>query len=147
MKQKRMYRILILIFILFVKGQVMAKNYKDIIQDCPKSPNCVSTMTDQSDKLMSPISFESQPDTVQKLILEVLKSLDRVEVKANEGNWIHAVFKTAIFRFKDDVYFYIDSEKNEVHFKSQSRTGYSDLGKNRSRMEKLSQLIKTKLTE
>jgi uncharacterized protein (DUF1499 family) len=40
-----------------------------------------------------------------------------------------------IFRFVDDVEFYIDERANLIHFRSASRLGYSDMGVNRKRME------------
>ncbi len=46
-------------------------------------------------------------------------------------------FICTTFRFRDDVESFIDRQANVIHFRSASRVGYSDLGANRARMEKL----------
>jgi uncharacterized protein (DUF1499 family) len=42
-----------------------------------------------------------------------------------------------IFRFVDDVEFWIDAKNQVIHFRSASRVGHSDLGANRARMESI----------
>jgi peptide-methionine (R)-S-oxide reductase len=64
-----------------------------------------------------------------------LRSLPRNRVVAVEDNYLHAEFTSRLFRFVDDVEFYVDEEQHEIHFRSASRVGYSDLGANRKRME------------
>lgn len=115
------------------------------IKDCPQSPNCVSTLTDQKDKLMQPISWQKEDTDPKEITLEVLKSQPRTTIEVSKDNFIHAVCSTRFLKFKDDVYFYFDAENKQIHFKSQSRVGYSDFGKNRSRMEKISKLIREKI--
>ncbi|MBN2243722.1 MAG: DUF1499 domain-containing protein [Acidobacteria bacterium] len=44
-------------------------------------------------------------------------------------------YTSRLFRFVDDVEFYLDDERKVIDFRSASRTGYSDLGVNRKRME------------
>jgi uncharacterized protein (DUF1499 family) len=50
------------------------------------------------------------------------------------------VFTTRLFRFKDDVEFYIDADEGQVHFRSASRVGYSDMGANRKRYQAFKEL-------
>jgi len=44
---------------------------------------------------------------------------------------------SSIFRFVDDVEFYFDNAKKLIQVRSASRTGYSDLGVNRRRIEEI----------
>ncbi|CAB1059228.1 hypothetical protein D1BOALGB6SA_3986 [Olavius sp. associated proteobacterium Delta 1] len=49
---------------------------------------------------------------------------------------IYANF-SLIFQFVDDVELLFSDEKNLIHVKSASRIGYSDLGANRKRVERI----------
>ena len=44
-------------------------------------------------------------------------------------------FSSIYVIFKDDVEFYLPDGEGTIHFRSASRLGTSDLGKNRERME------------
>jgi uncharacterized protein (DUF1499 family) len=50
-----------------------------------------------------------------------------------------------LLRFVDDVEFLFDDEAKTIHFRSASRTGRSDFGVNRRRMEDIRKLIEGKL--
>ena len=54
-------------------------------------------------------------------------------------------FTSALLRFVDDVEFVFDEDHRTIHFRSASRTGYSDLGVNRRRMEDIRALSEGKL--
>ena len=69
--------------------------------------------------------------------------MNRVRVVKLEDNYIHAEFISFIFRFVDDVEFYFDDEQKLIQIKSASRVGYSDLGVNRRRIEKIRKQFET----
>jgi uncharacterized protein (DUF1499 family) len=75
---------------------------------------------------------------VAELILTIKASLEKdsaftiVEV---EANYLRVEARTRILRFVDDVEFQIRPGSNVVDMRSGSRVGYSDLGKNRRRLE------------
>jgi len=50
-----------------------------------------------------------------------------------------------LLRFIDDVEFVFDDATKMIQFRSASRTGYSDLGVNRRRMEEIRTLVEGKL--
>jgi len=54
-----------------------------------------------------------------------------------EGDYLHAEARSLLFRFVDDVEFLFDADKQVIHVRSASRTGYSDLGVNRRRVERI----------
>ncbi len=111
------------------------------LKPCPSSPNCVSTQTQQKDKKMDPIPFELDHQEVKKVIKDVVKSLPRTELRSESTHYLHYTFKSKIFGFIDDVEFLIDGAQKLIHFRSASRTGYSDLGVNKKRMTELSNAI------
>ena len=112
-------------------------------EDCPASPNCVSSLVDPQDNehYIYPYFLEISPNAAFVKILQHLENRKDVKILATEeGSYIHAVFTSKIMRFKDDVEFQIqkdDSNGTVVDIRSASRVGYSDLGVNRARMEEL----------
>ena len=68
-------------------------------------------------------------------ILACLKQMGDNKIKSRTEDYLHAVFTSRLMRFKDDVELYIDVSAQQVHFRSASRIGYSDLGANRKRYE------------
>ncbi|MFC7320116.1 DUF1499 domain-containing protein [Halobacillus campisalis] len=121
----------------------MNKNYLGVkegeLAPCPKSPNCVSTNTDQRDKLMEPLPFVQSKDTTKTAIKSIIAKMGRSAIKDETDDYIHVVFTSKLLKFKDDVEFYLDDSSGLIHFRSASRTGYSDLGVNRKRMEDFSE--------
>ncbi|MCA1012167.1 DUF1499 domain-containing protein [Halobacillus halophilus] len=117
----------------------MGKQYLGVkdgrLAECPNSPNCVSTQTDQSDKQMEPLPFHGDLNSTKETLKKVLQEMERTKVEIEEEHYIHALVITKLLRFKDDVEFYLDESSQQVHFRSASRTGYSDMGVNRKRMK------------
>lgn len=104
---------------------------------CPNSPNCVSTQaTDQQHKI-EPIGFDGSPDDAMTQLKAVVAAIPRMKIITQTGSYLHAEVTSLIFRFKDDVEFFIDPNAKVIHFRSASRVGYSDLGANRARMENI----------
>ena len=63
-----------------------------------------------------------------------------------EAYYLRAEARTRILRFVDDVEFQVRPDSNQVDMRSGSRVGYSDLGKNRRRLEAIRKfLIEQKL--
>lgn len=58
---------------------------------------------------------------------------------------VTSVFTSRLFRFKDDVVFVYDAAAGELHFRSASRVGKSDLGVNRKRVTALLADLHTRL--
>jgi uncharacterized protein (DUF1499 family) len=65
----------------------------------------------------------------------VIASFPRTRLVTLLDNYIHCEFTSALFRFVDDVEFHFDDTTKTIHLRSASRTGYSDLGLNRRRIE------------
>lgn len=67
--------------------------------------------------------------------------MKRTQIIALEDAYLYAECRSAIFRYVDDVEFYIDDEKKLIHYRSSSRLGYYDVGVNRRRMEKIREML------
>ena len=104
---------------------------------CPTSPNCVVSQNADSKHAIDPISYHVDRDTAKKTVLKVLTVVPRTEVIENTDDYIHALSKSRIFKFTDDVEFYFPKNENVIHIRSASPIGDSDLGVNRRRMEQI----------
>ena len=102
------------------------------LKPCPESPNCVCSefVDDENHYIDSIILSDSRDEAINKAV-EVILSMGG-EVINGSDDYIHAVFTTPIFRFKDDVELRFND--GNLFLKSSSRVGYSDFGANRKRI-------------
>lgn len=116
------------------------------LQPCPSSPNCVCSVDlDESHKIEPLVYKDIDGEEVWRVVKEVLDRFPRSKRVKEEGDYSHYEIKTRLLRFTDDVEVWHDVSTKTVHFRSASRIGYSDLGANRRRVERLKQLIAEKL--
>jgi len=107
---------------------------------CPNSPNCVSSTDADSSHTISALSFEGHsPEKAMQTLQQVLLSItDKAQV-TEDGLSLHAEFKSAVFGFIDDVDAVLNADQQCIEIRSASRTGYSDFGVNRRRVESIRQ--------
>ena len=105
------------------------------LADCPSSPNCISSTADDEDQHYPALPYQGTQEQAKNKLIEILHTYPGAEISKNNDNYVHAEFTTAIMRFTDDAEFLILEDGIQV--RSASRVGYSDLGKNRSRMEEI----------
>ncbi|MBD2301156.1 DUF1499 domain-containing protein [Nostoc sp. FACHB-87] len=104
---------------------------------CPSSPNCVVSQGADAKHAIEPIAYHVDRDTARATLLKVLTVVPRTEVIEQTDNYIHALSKSRIFKFIDDVEFYFPENESVIHIRSASRVGQSDLGVNRTRVEQI----------
>ena len=109
----------------------------DRLSPCPKSPNCVSSLSEDESHYVAPLAYETTLEEAREKLISVINSMKRSEMVTAEVNYIHATFKSALFGFVDDVEFLFDDQRKVIDVRSASRTGYSDLGVNRKRVEEI----------
>ena len=63
--------------------------------------------------------------------------MKRATVIKESPHYLHVEFSSLLFRFVDDVEFFLDDMEKLIHIRSASRVGYSDLGVNRRRVDKI----------
>ncbi|MEX1198641.1 MAG: DUF1499 domain-containing protein [Pseudohongiellaceae bacterium] len=106
------------------------------LSPCPDSPNCVSSFSGEERHAIEPL----QADLAA--IRDVIGGLDNADVVSSDGeHYLRAEFTTRIIGFVDDVEFLHDPAQGVTHVRSASRVGYSDLGANRQRIERLRQRL------
>uniref|UniRef100_UPI004056E08E DUF1499 domain-containing protein n=2 Tax=Candidatus Electrothrix sp. TaxID=2170559 RepID=UPI004056E08E len=103
---------------------------------CPTSPNCVSSLTgEDKDHAIAPLTYSEPFAEARQRLLDTIQSMKRTKIITADERYIHAEFRSGLFRFVDDVEFYFDDQASIIHVRSASRVGYSDLGVNRKRVE------------
>ena len=103
---------------------------------CPTNKkNCVSTIDLTSYHKISPLPFNGNPQSIKEEIFDALAKCGQYEIQEENPAYIHAVFKSKWFKFKDDFQLYIDENNRLIHMKSASRLGYYDFKVNRQRVE------------
>lgn len=111
---------------------------------CGTKPNCVSSVDTRPKFHLPPLQFYDPPESAMKRLIHVIQKQNRTRIESTTETTIHAVRSSAIFRFKDDLYFILDPEQQQIHFKSAARTGYSDFGVNRKQIEKIRSAFNSK---
>lgn len=104
---------------------------------CPKSPNCVSSQAVDADHYIAPLKITGKPEEAWAALKQALTGESRTVITETTDNFLHAEATSLVFRFVDDIHAILDIDAKVIHIRSASRVGFSDLGVNRKRMEKL----------
>lgn len=110
------------------------------LRDMPKKDNAVSSQTDIKEKFVEPLSFKEDLQNSKLIINNIIKNYEGSKIITDEQNYMHIVFTTGKMRYKDDVELLFDETNNLIHYRSESRIGYSDMGLNRKRYENIKNL-------
>lgn len=120
---------------------------------CPSTPNCVSSQADVTDTehYEAPLPYTIGSKGVIPIVANLVKEGPRSEIMTQTDRYIHATYKSAIFRFVDDVEFLVDPKTKNLHIRSLARMGTGDMGVNRRRVrdlkEKLTPRLQTRADE
>lgn len=116
------------------------KTMSQQLPPCPQSPNCVSsTDADLSHRVLALSYDNSAADKAMLVLKKVLLSMTGQVQLAEDGKSLHAEFKSAVFGFIDDVDALLNTEQARIEIRSASRTGHSDFGVNKRRVETIRQ--------
>jgi len=102
---------------------------------CGSKPNCVATRGAAPGRTLPPFRFAGTAAAAQEKLKRLCLGMPRVTLAAERPGYLAFEFRSALFRFVDDVEFLFDEGAKQIHFRSASRVGRSDLGVNRKRME------------
>lgn len=119
------------------KPQVLLGMNKGKFHEITNKPNCVSSQTSFEDKKVNPLPFKGTKAESVQLVKDALKAYGHIEIKEEKADYIYAVATTGKMKYHDDIELYFDETTNQIHYRSSSRAGYSDMGLNRLRYEKI----------
>lgn len=109
---------------------------------CPDRPNCVSSQAPAGPTRLAPIAFTGDAALAQQALRRAILAQPRSTVTHDEPGFITAEFRSRLFGFVDAAEFTLDADARVIHFRSGARTGYSDFGVNRARMEALAEAFR-----
>jgi len=146
--KRSVYQILALLIFMAIAARVVSAFSSPAVEpgvtngrlpECPTTPNCVSSQAPADNQ-----AFVEPLQTTDAVALSdlvaLIDDLPRTRVITNDGTYSHIQFSSLVFGFIDDVELLSDKEKKQIHIRSASRIGYSDLGANRKRVERIRQL-------
>lgn len=108
---------------------------------CPDKPNCLCSDDPREGHYTEPLVYAGTAEEAWSALREVVKNCPRTRIVRDTAGYMHAEFTVSIFGFVDDVEFHLRPELGIIALRSASRLGYSDLGVNRRRIEKLRRML------
>lgn len=108
---------------------------------CPASPNCVSSQSADEGRRIAPLAFSGDPDAAFARLKLVLGGRAETTIIEERPGYLRVELHTTLF--VDDGEFLLDRVRTVIHVRSAARLGYSDLGKNRRRMEEIRRQFRT----
>ncbi len=112
---------------------------------CPGSPNCVSSDAGDDAHRIAPLSFGGDPERAWQRLVDHIESAPEYTIVERDDGYLRAEARTRLLRFVDDVEFHLRPEAGQIAMRSASRVGYSDLGANRRRLERLRDAVDGRL--
>jgi uncharacterized protein (DUF1499 family) len=112
---------------------------------CPSSPNCVSSQETGSHAI-EPLTIPGDPDAHWGKLVALLGKRSDTTIRESSADYARVEFRTFL-GFVDDAEFLLDRNARVVHIRSASRLGYSDLGKNRRRIEEVREALGKEMAE
>ena len=106
---------------------------------CGRRLNCVSSQADPADaqRYVAPIPFKGDAQAALSAARQAVERMRRATVIRQEGNYLHAEFRSKLMGFVDDVELMFDERSGVLHVRSASRLGRRDFNVNRERVEAL----------
>lgn len=105
------------------------------LRQCPDSPNCVCSEGETGEHAIEPLRFTGPPEAGWSRLIAVIEAISNARIMTRENDYLRVEFVTPLMRYVDDVEFRLTP--TEIHVRSASRVGRSDLGANRQRVEAL----------
>jgi uncharacterized protein (DUF1499 family) len=109
----------------------------DRLAPCPDRPNCVSSDARDRGHAIAPMRLLGDVAGGWEAVKRIVDQMPRSTIVAETDAYLHATFRSRLFRFVDDLELKLDRQTGIIAVRSASRVGYSDLGVNRRRVESL----------
>jgi len=109
------------------------------LKACPDTPNCINTeYPEKTAQYLPPLVYdETRAEQIMIMAKNTILQMGGSIIK-EEPNYLAATFTSMIFRFIDDFEVRNDITHHSLQIRSASRTGYSDFGVNKRRVEEFS---------
>ena len=117
------------------------------LQPCPETPNCVcSEYEANAEHFIEPLALVADSAIpVRQQLAEEIREMGGV-IREQREDYVAATFTPSIFRYVDDLEIRVDVAAGQIHLRSASRVGRSDLGANRARVERLKAALQSNVS-
>ena len=88
---------------------------------CPDRPNCVSSLSDDKEHFIAPLTYKGSMAEATAHLLSVLDQMKGAKIVSRTDTTIHAEFTSTVFGFVDDVDFRFDAADRRIDLRSASR--------------------------
>ena len=105
-----------------------------VLPPCGALPNCVNSDSGKGGSAIAPLQATAEQWQELK---RWLATQDNWAINVEAADFVQAVVKTPLMRFRDDVQLLYNPQTSVIQVRSSSRLGISDMGANRSRVESL----------
>ncbi|MEY3787326.1 MAG: hypothetical protein RIQ94_449 [Pseudomonadota bacterium] len=126
-----------IIFMTFSTANQAISASEKTLPVCRDTPNCVSSQALDAKHFIEGFKINCNPAEAWKTLKEILNKQSRLVITHETTTSIHAEATSLVFRFVDDLDFIYNPQTNLIDVRSASRTGHSDFGVNRKRIETL----------
>jgi uncharacterized protein (DUF1499 family) len=99
-------------------------------------------MSEDANQQIAPIPLDIPAGEAMSRLEAIIRTMPRSRIISAQDHYLHVEFRSWLLQFVDDVEFLIDEPTATIHFRASARTGYSDLGINRRRLEEIRQRYK-----
>jgi uncharacterized protein (DUF1499 family) len=118
---------------------------KGQLTPCPASPNCVASDAAADDAhFIAPYRLRLEPAQAWSQLTAVVAALPRTTVVTATEEYLHAECTSLLFRFVDDLELHLRPAARQIAVRSASRSGYSDFGVNRRRVERVRDALRAR---
>lgn len=104
---------------------------------CSEAPNCVSTLATDELHQVEPLQLTQGSAEAISQLAEILVAMPKSRVITKTNSYLHVEFRSSFWNFVDDVEFVVDEASGQIESRSAARMGYSDLGVNKARYQKI----------
>ena len=108
---------------------------------CPERPNCVCSQDPKDSHRVEPIALAGELgedlDAAWRKAKALVAAWPRSVLLEETPEYVRYQCASLVFRFKDDIELLLDRDQKLIHVRAGARVGYSDMGVNRKRVEKL----------
>lgn len=107
------------------------------LSPCPDSPNCVSSQAGDDAHRVTGFRYTGDGAAALQKLATIIAAQEGARIVAQQPNYLRAEYQSRLMGFIDDLELTVNPATHLIEVRSASRLGYSDLGVNRTRVEKL----------
>lgn len=134
MKILRLCIPLLVIFLVACTSAPQKPGIDAVLPPCGSFPNCVNSHSGKGGSAIEPLLATAEQWQAFK---RWLITQENWSIEVEEADFVQAVVKTPLMRFRDDVQLQYNSQTGVIQVRSSSRLGIGDMGANRNRVESL----------